>query len=57
MTMPEFLRVVFPAQAGVIPVCYIVMFFVVRIPRASGGDPDPSGWYVMGGTYSPRKRG
>ena len=48
---------VFPAQAGVIPLELIRLISSSSIPRASGGDPTFLTYLGSPIAYSPRKRG
>ena len=47
----------FPAQAGVIPLCGGVTTFTLSFPRASGGDPATKTYESSRIVFSPRKRG
>ena len=49
--------IVFPAQAGVIPIGDFVKPDWFGFPRASGGDPIMSGQLAVVIKFSPRKRG
>ena len=48
---------VFPAQAGVILLVFVLYCNGVCIPRASGGDPSVDVVNYLIYWYSPRKRG
>lgn len=50
-------RKLFPARAGVIPICLFMVFTLSSFPRASGGDPIEQDTKEVFEDFSPRERG
>ena len=53
----QFINILFPAQAGVIPKIHAIETVLLAVPRASGGDPLQLFADGGEGNCSPRKRG